>query len=343
MNEQVEIITRGNRQAHIASMRFESPEFIPCTFGFYPAAAHKYRDRIPVFYRRHPWIHDPGKMEIPANLRAGAEYVDDWGCRWRTIENGIEGQVIGHPVADWSALDAFTPPKVAVDAAGVAAGYEETRRRGNLYTSGGGGNFFERLHYLRGYENLLMDMPGDTPELLVLINKLVQQKIETVQAYLKLDPDLMFFFDDLGVQDRLMMSPAAFRKYLKPAYAQIFACGVKHGVINAMHSDGIIIEIMDDLKECGLHSINLQGDLIGVDYLAEKWKGKIHLWWNLDMQHVLPHAPSSQIDGYIGNIVKKISLPEGGLALSASIMPDVPWENVEALIEAMETWCFYQG
>ena len=343
MKEQAEIIVRGNRQAHIAAMRFEGPEFIPCTFGFYPAAKYKYRDRIPDFYRRHPWIWDPGDMEIPANLRAGAEYVDEWGCRWRTLEDGLDGQVIEHPLADWSALDAFTPPKVAIDAAKVAAQFEEIRRKRNYLTTGGGNNFFERLHYLRGYENLLMDLAGDTPELVILIDKLVKQKVETLQAYLELGPDMMSFYDDLGIQDRLMMSPASFRKYLKPAYAQIFGVGVKHGVLNGMHSDGIISEILGDLQECGLHGINLQGDLIGIDYLAKEWKGKIHLSWNLDMQHTLPHAKPAQMDDYIAMIVKKIWLPAGGLDLSASIMPDVPWENIEALVDAMEKWCFYKG
>ncbi|MFA5393743.1 MAG: uroporphyrinogen decarboxylase family protein [Candidatus Ratteibacteria bacterium] len=343
MKERAEIITRGNRQAHIASMRFEGPKFISCDFGFYPATAFKYRDRIPDFYRRHPWIYDPGDMEIPANLRAGTEYVDEWGCRWRTLEDGLDGQVIEHPLADWSALDTFTPPKVSIDKVKIAAQYAEIRRKGWTWTKGGGNNFFERLRYLRGFENLLMDMAGDTPELVVLIDKLVKQKIETLEAYLEFSPDAMFFYDDLGIQDRLMMSPASFRKYLKPAYTQIFSVGVKHNIINWMHSDGIINQILGDLKECGLNSVNLQGDIIGIDYLAAEWKGKIHLSWNLDMQYKLPHAPPSQMDDYIGNIVKKIWLAEGGLSLAASIMPDMPWENIEALTNAMEKWCFYQG
>ena len=35
MKERAEIITCGNRQAHLAAMRFEGPAFIPSTFGFY--------------------------------------------------------------------------------------------------------------------------------------------------------------------------------------------------------------------------------------------------------------------------------------------------------------------
>ena len=343
VREPAAIMAKGNREAHLASIRFQHPEFIPCDIGFYIGAAYKYRELIPDFYRRHPWIHNPGNMQIPDRLLAGAEYVDEWGCRWRTLEDGVEGQVIEHPLDDWSALDSFQPPAIHLDLPKLAKDYEETRRNGVIFTMGGGGNFFERMHYLRGYENLLIDMTDDSPELLVLIDKLVQHKLETLQAYIELGADVMFFFDDLGIQDRLMMSPAAFRKYLKPAYAQFFGVGVKHGIVNMMHTDGIIVEIIGDLLDCGLHSVNLQGDLIGIDYLAAEWKGRIHMSWNLDMQYVLPYGTPSEVDDYIGRIVEKMWLPEGGFDLSASIMPDVPWENIESLANAMEKWCFCQG
>ena len=85
------------------------------------------------------------------------------GLPLANVGGWTHGQVIEHPLADWAALETFEPPPTNVDAQQVRARYEATRRRGNMFTRGSGGNFFERVHYLRGYENLLMDLAGDTP------------------------------------------------------------------------------------------------------------------------------------------------------------------------------------
>jgi len=42
--------------------------------------------------------------------QAGRPYVDSWGCTWETTDDGITGAVVRHPLADWEALDRFTPP-----------------------------------------------------------------------------------------------------------------------------------------------------------------------------------------------------------------------------------------
>jgi len=335
-------MSSGKRDAYLRSMCFQNPEFIPCDLGFYPAAAFKYREIIPEFRKRHPWIHDPGRMEIPERLRAGKEYIDEWGCRWRTIEEGLDGQVIGHPLKNWSALKDFTPPPISIDRMQVARDFTATKEAGTMFAAGSGSNFFERLRYLRGYSDLLMDMASGALEPLLLINILLKHKLQEVQVFLEAGADVIFFYDDLGNQDRLMMSPALFRRYLKPAYAEIFGLAVQYNRLNLLHSDGVINEILPDLIECDVHSINLQGDIIGLDYLAEEWKGKVHLSYNLDMQNVLPTGTTNEIYEYIERIVKKLWLPQGGLSLSSSIMPDVPWKNVEALADSLERWSFYR-
>jgi hypothetical protein len=45
--------------------------------------------------------------------RAGKPYTDVWGCVWETTDDGITGAVTKHPLADWNALHAFTPPAPA--------------------------------------------------------------------------------------------------------------------------------------------------------------------------------------------------------------------------------------
>ena len=37
--------------------------------------------------------------------QANSYHVDHWGCGWQTAMGGMEGQVVTHPLADWSALE----------------------------------------------------------------------------------------------------------------------------------------------------------------------------------------------------------------------------------------------
>ena len=36
--------------------------------------------------------------------------TDPWECTWESLEEGVCGEVKGHPLADWSGLDDFSPP-----------------------------------------------------------------------------------------------------------------------------------------------------------------------------------------------------------------------------------------
>lgn len=61
-------------------------------------------------------------------------------------------------MADWKTLTTLQPPDplVGTDWNKVKDEVGENRRKG-LLTEGSGGRFFDRLHFLRGLENLMID------------------------------------------------------------------------------------------------------------------------------------------------------------------------------------------
>jgi len=111
---------------------------------------------------------------------------------------------------------------------------------------------------VRGYENLMMDFADEPPELGRLIQMVLDNNMKLVDKWLEIGVDVMGFGDDLGTQTATMMSPEHFRKYLKPGYARTFgACRVA-GAHVRLHTDGHVLEIVDDLIDCGVTILNPQ-------------------------------------------------------------------------------------
>ena len=89
--------------------------------------------------------------------------------------------------------------------------------------------------------------------------------------------------------------------------------------------------------------LNLQDRVNGIDWIAEKFRGKLCVEVDIDRQYVTPFGTPQEIDWMIRDTVAKISTPDGGLCLIYGLYPGVPLENVKALMDAMEKYAFYYG
>ena len=79
-----------------------------------------------------------------------------------------------------------------------------------------------------------------------------------IQEWVRTDVDAIFFMDDWGAQNSLLISPDAWRELYKPLYADY--CRIAHdaGKYTFMHSDGCIFDVYEDLIEIGVDAINSQ-------------------------------------------------------------------------------------
>lgn len=109
-----------------------------------------------------------------------------------------------------------------------------------------------------------------------------------------------------------------------------------------MHTDGCIWEIMPDLVECGVDMINPQYRANGLDNLVRVCKGKIPINLDLDRQ-LFPFATRSEIFDHVGECVKAMYLPQGGLGLNAELNYEVPLENIVAVLDALEKYRHYKS
>ena len=278
-------------------------------------------------------------------------WTDRWGCVWDNRYGGIEGQVVEHPLEDWGKLSDFEPPDPAagndmssLDWEAEAERIEQTRKKGEVAQGGVSHGFiFQRLYYLRGFDNLMLDIASGEPRLEELIEMLKDFNLALVRRYLELGVDMMYFGDDLGMQTGLMISPDHWRRYIKPAYAGLFEECREAGVKVYLHSDGYIVDIMPDLVEIGVDILNPQDLCNGLENIRRELSGRVCIDLDIDRQSVIPWGTAGDIDAHVRRCVDALASPEGGLMMICGIYPPTPPENVEALLAALTKHCVTAG
>ncbi len=341
--------TLSERENFLRAVGFGRPQWIPICFDMFPAVKLRYGDALKALFRAHPLIFEEREIETFEDwrsdplLRAGT-YTDCWGCGWHNACEGNLGYVVEHPLADWGALVNFRPPDplAAEDWQQNRATAEARRRNGELVHGGTPietGGFFDRLQFLRGLDNLLADFTLDPPQLRALIDMVLDYNMTCIDKWMEIGVDIMHFHGDLATQRGLMMSPEMFRRYVKPAYREMFQACRKHGAHVHYSCDGNLLGIVDDLIECGVSYHDPQVRANGIDAIAETYTGRLCAMVDIDEQ-MLPFCTPRDIDEQVREIISRVGSPEGGLILFACPSEDVPLENIEAICTAWENYRF---
>lgn len=314
-------------EERLNSIQNKTPGYIPVDVSILPATWMKYREALDGLIGKHPALFSKSKEprnydEVHGTYIAG-EHTDAWGCVWSNVKTGMEAIVTKHPVATRESVHHLKAPEKDI---GFPHGF-----------------MYLRLADLRGFEELMIDFAEEAPELQMLIDIVLEYNMR--QAALRLKsvsgkPEIIYFGDDLGMQNGLAIHPDQWRKYLKPCYAEIYKLFRDAGQYVYMHTDGHILEIIPDLIECGVDIINPQVRANGIDNLVRVCKGKVFIELDLDRQ-LFPFGSPKDIDDHIREAVVKLGSRAGGLWLRAEISDDIPLENVEAIIIALEKYRNY--
>ena len=152
---------------------------------------------------------------------------------------------------------------------------------------------------IRGYEPLILDMMDKDPRLTKLIEMLAEFNLECVMRWMALDPDIMAYPEDLGMQLGPMLSPDNFRKYVKPVYERLMGPARDRGCVVHMHSDGDIRTLVDDLIGGGVDVLNLQDTANGIEWIAGRLSNRLCIELDIDRLHITARGTPPQIDELI--------------------------------------------
>lgn len=344
----------NRRENILRAVRFETPEYVPMAFHINGACWHHYpQEALVELMLSHKFLfpqYTPPKLPYSPQFapmqRKGVKFTDDWGCVWETTDDGITGTVTKHPLADWSAFDSYTQPDPEKFSGNgphnwsdKKAHFEKLRTAGGLVSGGlRHGHTFLTLTDIRGYQNVIFDMADEEPRLWKLIEMVENFNMGIIKRYVELGAEYISYPEDLGMQVGPMLSPDHFRKYIKPSYQRLMKPARDKGCIVHMHSDGHIRELADDLIDGGVEVLNLQDLVNGIDWIREKYAGKVCIDLDIDRQQVTRFGTPAQIDALIREEVTKLGSKKGGLMMIFGLYPGTPIENVKALMDAMERY-----
>lgn len=343
------------KENYLRAVRFQRPDYIPMAFAINGACYDAYpQDALFELMERHPLLFPnfqkpslPYRPEFALTARKDQPYTDDFGCVWQTTVDGITGTVVKHPLADWEDFSQyrFPDPDVCTGVGPIdwAAAKSEMNAHPEQLHMGGlrHGHTFLQLCDIRGYQNLLFDMMDEEPLLWELIEGVERFNMGIIRHELECGVDVMTYPEDLGMQIGPMLSPEQFRRYIKPSYQRLMAPAREKGIPIHMHSDGDIRTLADDLVDGGVEILNLQDLVNGIDWIAEKFAGKICIDLDIDRQKITRFGTPKEIDSLIREEVTKIGSPQGGLTMIYGLYPGVPLENAAALMDAMEKYMGY--
>lgn len=268
--------------------------------------------------------------------RAVGEYTDAWGCGWRCAEDGVVGEVVHPPLADWSALATYQPPWELLDEADLSEVDRSCDETDLFVKVGTETRPFERLQFLRGSETLFLDLAYGSPEVYQTLDLLHEFFCREMELWAQTEVDAVSFMDDWGAQGALLIAPDMWRDIFKPMYQDY--CDILHagGKYVFFHSDGHIEAIYPDLIELGVDAQNSQLFCMNIEELGRKYSGQITFWGEIDRQNILPFGTPDDCRAAVRRVRAALDHGTGGVIAQCEWGKHDPYENIEAVFEEWE-------
>lgn len=280
--------------------------------------------------------------------------VDEWGCLWRKKAGCEYFEVERNPLGDATVddLDRFAWPDLAAPSrfAGLAERCREIQQAGYACVLSSGIILFERAYMMRGLEECLVDLAANEEFYLALQDRLKRLAIPYLEELLgHVGPyvDVITTGDDLGTQDSTLMSPATYRRLIKPHEAEILATIRKHTKAKVFfHTCGNVYPLIGDLIDIGvdiLHPVQVSTRELGdTARLKREFGSRISFCGAIDTRTVLPSGTTDDVRREVRRRIADLA-PGGGYIAAAvhCIQPDVPPANIVAMCDAVQEFGRY--
>lgn len=280
-----------------------------------------------------------GYQKVPCPTRGEqyepGEYVDEWGCIFVNLQRGVIGEVKEPLIQDedWADASKVHIPEelLTIDQKRINA---DCAASDKFIMAGECPRPFEQLQFLRGTENLYIDLALGNPGLLRFLDKMHDFYCRWVEKWAQSDVDGIMMMDDWGSQRGLLISPELWQQYFKPLYRDYIAIARKHGKKTFMHSDGYTLQIIPHLIDIGLDAFNTQ--IFCMDFAdLEQFKGQITFWGEVDRQHLLAHATPDEVKQAVRDAAKAL-WSDGGCIAQCEFGAGARPENIRAVFTAWQ-------
>jgi uroporphyrinogen decarboxylase len=267
-----------------------------------------------------------------------------WGWRQKVTQSatGPEDCFVEFVLSDADSIDDLTrhrwPSPDWFDFSDVAERLADWQ---DLAVMASGASVFQHPSFLRGIDQLLMDMalrPEMAHWLMDRFTDFYLVFFDRMFTAAKGQIDILRAADDLGTQRGLFFSPEMFRTFLKPRLKKLVDMAHSHDVKFLFHSCGAIRPVIEDLIQIGVDILDpLQAAAEGMDpsVLKDAYGDRICLHGGICTQYLLPNGTPDEVRREVRRRVDILGRGGGYILAPCHVLQtDVPTENILAMTEA---------
>jgi uroporphyrinogen decarboxylase len=283
----------------------------------------------------------PIRMSGPVSIKPlyadpavfGDKAVDEFGVVWSTSRID-RGQPVEHCLKQ-NSLKGYRFPDAAEEYRFAELG-AWCQANGRHFTVLWVGDLWERAVFMRGMENLLLDLYEAPLFVHGLMRGIADYILETMRLLLERFPfDCIAVSDDYGAQRSPLMSPRDWRVFIKPYLGEIYSAARHNGKVVFHHSCGNIFPIIGDMIDLGLQILHpIQPEAMDSAQLKREFGRSLTFCGGIGTQKLLPFGTPGEVRGEVFRL--KALMGEGGryiLEPGITVQADVPVENIAAMLE----------
>ncbi len=266
----------------------------------------------------------------------GQTLTDEFGVVWTT--NAIDRGVPVGPCLKGPVLDGYTFPDPQAEYR-----FEHLdafcRQNAQNYTILWIGDLWERATFMCGMQQLLLYTATEPDFVDLLLERIADYILRTMDVlFRRFEFDAVALSDDYGTQKSLLISPTAWRRFVKGHLAEIFTKAQAASKATMLHSCGNVRAIVPDLIQLGLDILHpIQPEAMDILSLKREFGRHLTFCGGLGTQDLLISATPAEVRHEVHRL--KQTMGRGGgyiLEPGITLQADVPLENILAMIEAMQ-------
>ena len=178
-----------------------------------------------------------------------------------------------------------------------------------------------------GIENCWLNL-GMHPDLMMAwFDRYADWLCGLIDSLMAAGVDIITLSDDWGSNQTMLFSPKMWRRMIGPYARRVVQHARERGIYVNLHSDGYIMQIMDDLVDIGYNMLHPLQESAGMDpqTIKNDYGDKIVLYGSLDVVDGLLAYEGEALDEYITERFN-IYAPGGGFIFNTGhfVQPDIP-------------------
>lgn len=202
------------------------------------------------------------------------------------------------------------------------------------------------INEMLGMEEYFIYSMVNTKEIIILAEKIMEYEINKAKLFIDKGADTILIADDMAYNTGTFLNPELMRKVAFPFYKQAVKEIKRHKNIPVfLHTDGYIMNVMEDIVECGFDGLQSLQPSAGMDIekVKKQYGDTLCLMGNIDLDRILSFATPQEVADNVKRTID-IAAPGGGFILSScNILVDViPPQNALAMYKAAHEYGVYR-